>query len=48
MIVHGHTPVAEPEVLPNRVNVDTGAFASGRLSALVIDGARKRLLTVEI
>ncbi len=48
VIVHGHTPVAEPEVLPNRVNVDTGAFSSGRLSALVIDGAQKRLLTVEI
>jgi len=48
VIVHGHTPVGEPEVLPNRVNVDTGAFATGRLSALVIDGARKRLLTVEI
>jgi serine/threonine protein phosphatase 1 len=26
VIVHGHTPVGEPEVLPNRVNVDTGAF----------------------
>jgi len=48
VIVHGHTPVAEPEVLPNRVNVDTGAFASGRLSALVIDGAQKRLLTIEL
>jgi serine/threonine protein phosphatase 1 len=48
VIVHGHTPVGEPEVLPNRVNVDTGAFASGRLSALVIDGAQKRLLSVEI
>ncbi|MCX7306281.1 MAG: metallophosphoesterase [Hyphomicrobiales bacterium] len=48
VVVHGHTPVAEPEVLPNRVNLDTGAFSSGRLSALVIDGAQKRLLTVEI
>jgi serine/threonine protein phosphatase 1 len=48
VIVHGHTPVSQPEVLPNRVNVDTGAFASGRLSALVIDGAQKRLLTVEL
>ena len=47
MVVHGHTPVPEPEVLANRVNVDTGAFASGRLTALVIDGAEKRLLTVE-
>lgn len=48
IVVHGHTPVTEPEVLPNRVNVDTGAFASGRLTALVIDGAEKRLLTAEV
>ena len=48
VVVHGHTPVPEPEVLANRVNVDTGAFASGRLTALVIDGAEKRLLTVEV
>ena len=30
----------------NRVNVDTGAFHTGRLSALVIDGAERRVLTV--
>ena len=48
VIVHGHTPVREPEVLANRVNVDTMAFASGRLAALVIDGAEKSLLTVEV
>jgi serine/threonine protein phosphatase 1 len=47
VVVHGHTPVPEPELLPNRVNVDTGAFASGRLTALAIHGAEKRLLTVE-
>ena len=47
VVVHGHTPVPEPEIRANRVNVDTGAFASGRLTALVIDGAEKRLLTVE-
>jgi serine/threonine protein phosphatase 1 len=47
VVVHGHTPVSEPEICANRVNVDTGAFASGRLTALVIDGAKKRLLTAE-
>jgi serine/threonine protein phosphatase 1 len=36
--VHGHTPVAEPELRPNRVNVDTGAFATGRLTCAVIEG----------
>ena len=38
IIVHGHTPVDEPELLPNRVNIDTGAFRSGRLTCLRIDG----------
>lgn len=47
VVVHGHTPVPEPEVCANRVNLDTGAFASGRLTALVIDRQEKRLLTVE-
>jgi len=46
VIVHGHTPHAEPEILANRVNVDTRAYASGILTALVIDGAEKRILQV--
>lgn len=44
VIVHGHTPSRAPEVLANRVNVDTGAVFSGRLTALVIDGRDKRLI----
>ncbi len=46
VIVHGHTPEPEVEVLPNRVNVDTGAYASGELSALIVDGTEKQLLSV--
>ncbi len=46
VIVHGHTPAPEPEVLANRVNVDTGAFSTGRLTALIIQGADKEILTV--
>jgi Calcineurin-like phosphoesterase len=46
VIVHGHTPEAEVEVMPNRVNVDTGAYISGQLSALIIDGPEKELLAV--
>lgn len=37
IIVHGHTPVAEVEFHSNRINVDTGAFATGRLSCLRIE-----------
>ena len=44
IVVHGHTPVEEPEVLPNRINVDTGAFATGRLTCAVLEGRRHRFL----
>lgn len=43
-IVHGHTPVAEPEVLPNRINIDTGAYISDRLTCLVLEGEEQRFL----
>ena len=46
VIVHGHTPVEEAEIMPNRAGVDTGAYRSGVLTALVIEGKEKRLLTV--
>jgi serine/threonine protein phosphatase 1 len=38
IIVHGHTPTSEIEVVSNRINIDTGAFATGRLTCLVIEG----------
>ena len=44
MIVHGHTPHPQPQQHPNRINVDTMAFATGRLTALVMDGRDKRFL----
>jgi len=47
IVVHGHTPVPEAEVMANRVNVDTMAWQSGKLTALAIDGAEKRILTVK-
>lgn len=37
VVVHGHTPNAEPEFRPNRINLDTGAYATHRLSCLRID-----------
>ncbi|RUY49766.1 serine/threonine protein phosphatase, partial [Mesorhizobium sp. M7A.F.Ca.CA.001.13.2.1] len=48
IVVHGHTPVPEAEVMANRVNVDTLAWQSGMLSALVVDDADKRILTMTI
>jgi serine/threonine protein phosphatase 1 len=37
-IVHGHTPVRAPDIRPNRVNIDTGAYATGNLTLLAIQG----------
>ena len=37
-IVHGHTPVREPDIRPNRANIDTGAYATGNLTLLTIQG----------
>lgn len=37
MVVHGHTPVMQPDVRSNRINIDTGAFATGRLTCLVLE-----------
>ncbi|MHC1549985.1 metallophosphoesterase [Phyllobacterium sp. K27] len=48
VIVHGHTPVTEVEIRPNRINLDTGAYASGRLSAIMIDGLSKTFLEATI
>lgn len=35
-IVHGHTPVIAPEIMPNRADIDTGAVFTGRLTALAL------------
>jgi serine/threonine protein phosphatase 1 len=44
IIVHGHTPSEEPEVQANRINVDTGAFLTGRLTCAVLEGQGLRFL----
>jgi len=44
IVVHGHTPVGEPDVRANRINIDTGAFATGRLSCIALEDAGHRFL----
>lgn len=46
IVVHGHTPVEAPEVLPNRINIDTGAFATGRLTCIVLEESGHRFLAI--
>ncbi|RTM05650.1 MAG: serine/threonine protein phosphatase [Bradyrhizobiaceae bacterium] len=37
-IIHGHTPVREPDIRHNRANIDTGAYATGNLTLLAMEG----------
>ena len=37
-VVHGHTPVSAPDIRSNRINIDTGAYATGNLTLLTIQG----------
>jgi len=45
VVVHGHTVSAEPQVRPNRIGIDTGAYASGRLTALALHGAHRQFIS---
>lgn len=44
MIVHGHSITTEPELHENRLGIDTGAYESGVLTALGLEGAERWLL----
>jgi serine/threonine protein phosphatase 1 len=41
IVVHGHTPASEPSLGPGRIGIDTGAFFTGKLTVLKIDGETK-------
>lgn len=45
MVVHGHTIVATAEEHPNRIALDTGAYRSGILTALGIEGTQRWFMT---
>jgi serine/threonine protein phosphatase 1 len=44
VVVHGHTISREPQVRPNRIGIDTGAYATGVLTCLVLEGTERRFL----
>ena len=44
IVVHGHSITEEVEWMPNRIGIDTGAYYSGLLTALVLEGTDQRLL----
>jgi serine/threonine protein phosphatase 1 len=44
VVVHGHSITRRPEVRWNRIGIDTGAFASGCLTCLVLEGSQRRFI----
>lgn len=46
-VVHGHTPAPTPYLDGRRIGVDTGAYATGKLSAARLEGVSVRFLSVE-
>jgi diadenosine tetraphosphatase ApaH/serine/threonine PP2A family protein phosphatase len=44
IVVHGHTPVREPDIRPNRINIDTGAYATGQLTCLMLEDDKRQFI----
>lgn len=41
VVVHGHTPSRTIQAQPNRIGIDTGAFHTGVLSAVVVEAGQE-------
>ncbi|APE27137.1 metallophosphoesterase [Aurantiacibacter gangjinensis] len=44
VVVHGHTISEKPEDMGNRIGLDTGAYETGRLTAIVLEGTQRRYI----
>jgi serine/threonine protein phosphatase 1 len=44
VVVHGHTIRDDPDDCGNRIGIDTGAFMSGRLTAVALEGTQRRYI----
>lgn len=44
VVVHGHSITEAPTIKHNRIAIDTGAFATGCLTCLVLEGTTRRFL----
>lgn len=44
VVVHGHSPVDRPYFGNHRINIDTGAYFTNRLTCLVLEGAGRRVI----
>jgi len=46
-VVHGHSIRLKAEFKSNRIGIDTGAYATGRLTSLALEGTRKWIIQTE-
>lgn len=44
VVVHGHTPSDRPELMANRIGIDTGVYYSGVLTAVRLEGTDQRII----
>ncbi len=44
VVVHGHSIAEQPQLRPNRIGIDTGAYRTGVLTCLVLDGSARSLI----
>lgn len=44
VVVHGHTIFDQVEDAGTRIGIDTGAYRTGRLTALVLEGSARRII----
>ena len=47
VVIHGHTPVGKPQVLPHRINIDTACVYGDALSAVALENDQHRFLKVD-
>lgn len=45
VVVHGHTPAPAPEIRANRIGIDTGAYMTEILTAVVLEGRTRQFLS---
>jgi serine/threonine protein phosphatase 1 len=47
VVVHGHTVTGEAVFRPNRIGIETGAFMSGKLTAIGLQGSERWLIQTQ-
>jgi serine/threonine protein phosphatase 1 len=47
IVVHGHTIAEMPVIKNNRIGIDTGAYLTGKLTALGLEGAQRWLVETD-